>query len=197
MTTGTVSSPAIPNRAGNTARLGVLTQREVIIRSVIFGLIGLVLIYIFSQVYGMLLAARDLEGARFRINLAPLLNAGPVIKIHVAGAISSLLIGFAIMLQRKGSRLHRKLGWGWSATMATTALTSFFIQGEGHLSWIHALSAWTVVLLPMALVAARAHKRKIHARLMTTLFLGGMIAAGLFTFLPGRLMWRLFFGVEV
>ena len=49
----------------------------------------------------------------------------------------------------------------------------------------------------MALVAARAHKAKIHSRLMMTLFLGGMLAAGLFTFLPGRLMWRLFFGVEV
>ncbi len=196
MTTGTVSSPAIPQFAGR-SRPAILSRREVIIRTLVFGLIGLLLVYIFSQVYGMLLTARHLTGAHFRVDLRPLLNAGPIIKVHVAGALSSFLIGFAIMLQRKGSRLHRKLGWTWSATMATTALTSFFIQGEGHLSWIHALSAWTVVLLPMALVAARAHKRKIHARLMTTLFLGGMIAAGLFTFLPGRLMWRLFFGVEV
>ncbi|MBI1360129.1 MAG: hypothetical protein GC155_07580 [Alphaproteobacteria bacterium] len=144
-----------------------------------------------------MLVARHLEGAHFRVDLRPLLNTPAVVRVHVAAAISSFVLGFAIMLQRKGSRLHRKLGWGWSATMATTALSSFFILEDGQFVWIHALSAWTILLLPMALVAARAHRRKIHARLMTTLFLGGMIAAGLFTFLPGRLMWRLFFGVEV
>ena len=29
---------------------------------------------------------------------------------------------------------------------------------------------------------------------MTSLFWGASIVAGAFTFLPGRLMWRLFFG---
>ena len=80
--------------------------------------------------------------------------------------------------------------------MAFTALSSFFIQSEGHFSWIHGLSAYTLLLLPMALAAARAHWAKIHGRLMTMLFLGGMVSAGLFTFLPGRLMWGLLFGVD-
>jgi uncharacterized membrane protein len=29
---------------------------------------------------------------------------------------------------------------------------------------------------------------------MAGLFLGGLIIAGVLTFIPGRLMWRLFFG---
>jgi len=29
---------------------------------------------------------------------------------------------------------------------------------------------------------------------MTGMFVGGLIVAGLLTFLPGRLMWTLFFG---
>jgi uncharacterized membrane protein len=33
-----------------------------------------------------------------------------------------------------------------------------------------------------------------HRHTMTGLFLFGRIVAGAFTFLPGRLMWRLFFG---
>ena len=178
-------------------RPGVLSPREVAIRIAVYSALGAGLLYIFSQVYGMLLVSRHLTAAQFRIDPRPLLNAWWVIQAHVAAAVSTFGIGLAILLQRKGSRFHRQLGWTWSATMAFTALSSFFIQGEGQLSWIHGLSAFTVLLLPMALVAARAHKAKIHSRLMMTLFLGGMLAAGLFTFLPGRLMWRLFFGVEV
>jgi uncharacterized membrane protein len=178
-------------------RPGILSPREVAIRIAVYGVLGAGLLYIFSQVYGMLLVSRHLTAAHVRFDPRPLLNAWWVIQLHVAAAVSTFGIGVAILLQRKGSRFHRRLGWTWSATMAFTALSSFFIQGEGHFSWIHGLSAFTMLLLPMALVAARAHKAKIHSRLMMTLFLGGMIAAGTFTFLPGRLMWRLFFGVEV
>jgi uncharacterized membrane protein len=184
-----------PARSPN--RPGILSPREVVVRTVVYGVLGAGLLYIFSQVYGTLLVSRHLTTAHFRIDPRPLLNGWWVIQLHVAAAVSTFGIGVAIMLQRKGSRFHRQLGWTWSATMAFTALSSFFIQGEGQFSWIHGLSAFTVLLLPMALVAARAHKAKIHARLMMTLFLGGMIAAGTFTFLPGRLMWRLFFGVDV
>ncbi|MEP7210425.1 MAG: hypothetical protein ABI740_06280 [Alphaproteobacteria bacterium] len=190
-------SPAAKPAGKKPTRPGILSPREVAIRTVVYGVLGAGLLYIFLQVYGMLLVDRRLTAAHFRVDFRPLLNAWWLIQLHVAAAVSTFGIGVAIMLQRKGSRFHRQLGWTWSATMGFTALSSFFIQGEGHLSWIHGLSAFTVILLPMALVAARAHKAKIHSRLMMTLFLGGMVAAGTFTFLPGRLMWRLFFGVDV
>ena len=32
---------------------------------------------------------------------------------------------------------------------------------------------------------------------MTSMFVGGLIVAGAFTFLPGRLMWAVFFGLSV
>jgi uncharacterized membrane protein len=193
----TQAGPARKKSVRAPYRPSVLSPREVAVRVAVYGALGAGLIYIFSQVYGMLLVSRHLTGAHFRIDPRPLLNAWWVIQIHVAAALTTFGAGLAILLQRKGSRFHRKLGWIWSATMAFTALSSFFIQSEGRLSWIHGLSAYTLLLLPMALAAARAHRAKIHARLMTLLFLGGMVAAGLFTFLPGRLMWDLFFGVEV
>jgi hypothetical protein len=34
-----------------------------------------------------------------------------------------------------------------------------------------------------------------HRKQMTDMFVGGMLIAGLFTFLPGRLMWSLFFAL--
>jgi len=78
----------------------------------------------------------------------------------------------------------------------TAAVSSLFIQliNHGHLSYIHLLSGWTILTLPIAVALARRHKVKQHARMMTGLFTGGLILAGLFAFFPGRLMWSLFFG---
>jgi uncharacterized membrane protein len=126
-----------------------------------------------------------------------LLAAAPVkIQLHVAAALTALAIGTALMVGVKGTRLHRTLGWTWVVAMATTAVTSLFIREMNHgaMSWIHLLSGWTIVALPMAVYAARRHKIHMHRRFMTGLFVGGLLIAGAFTFLPGRLLWRVFFG---
>jgi uncharacterized membrane protein len=67
-------------------------------------------------------------------------------------------------------------------------------MNHGAMSWIHLLSGWTIIALPIAVYAARRHKVSLHRRFMTGLFVGGLIVAGGFAFLPGRLMWRVFFG---
>ncbi|WP_409411646.1 DUF2306 domain-containing protein [Brevundimonas sp.] len=129
-----------------------------------------------------------------------LLAAAPAaIQIHVAAALIALAIGLVLLAGVKGDRLHRTLGWVWVLAMATTAITSFFIHqinpgGPGGLSLIHLLSGWTMVALPMAIYAARRHRVATHRRAMTGMFVGGLIVAGLLTFLPGRLMWAIFFG---
>lgn len=51
-----------------------------------------------------------------------------------------------------------------------------------------------IVALPAALYAARARKVRIHRRMMTGMYVGGMFLAGGFAFLPGRLMYAVFFG---
>jgi uncharacterized membrane protein len=80
--------------------------------------------------------------------------------------------------------------------MMTVAVSSLFIQliNNGHFSYIHLLSGWTILTLPLGVAFARRHKVKPHARMMTGLFTGGLILAGLFAFFPGRLMWQVFFG---
>lgn len=129
-----------------------------------------------------------------------LLFASPTtIQIHVAAAVTALAIGVVLLVGVKGNRLHRALGWMWVMAMATTAVSSFFIHqlnpnGPGGLSLIHLLSGWTVVALPMAVYAARRHRVAVHRRAMTGMFVGGLIVAGAFTLLPGRLMWAIFFG---
>ena len=120
----------------------------------------------------------------------------------VAGAYSEctdgiLSWGFGCWQARRGGGLHKTLGWTWVIAMAVTALSSFFITGlnGSFFSWIHGLSAWTLIGLPAGIHAIRNKDVKKHAKNMTGMFLGAMIIAGLFTFLPGRFMWSLFFTI--
>lgn len=126
-------------------------------------------------------------------DLALLAAAPSKIQIHLAAALLALVIGTVLMIGVKGTALHRALGWTWVAAMATTAITSLFIRMSGTMSWIHLLSGWTIIALPIAVYAARRHKVALHRRFMTGLFVGGLIVAGGFAFVPGRLLWRVFF----
>jgi uncharacterized membrane protein len=122
--------------------------------------------------------------------------AGPVIELHLAGVTVALLIGVVLLAGVKGTLVHRTLGWTWVLAMMTAAVSSLFIHevNRGHLSFIHLLSGWTIITLPMGVAFARRHKVKAHARMMTGLFTGGLVLAGLFAFFPGRLMWQVVFG---
>ena len=164
-------------------------------------LVALILLGV--PVLGYLLAD-DGRASRLAFGLhAPkldLLAAAPTaIQIHVAAALTALAIGTALLIGIKGTRVHRTLGWVWVLAMGTTAISSFFIHainpaGPAGLSLIHLLSGWTVVGLPMAVYAARRHRVQTHRRAMTSMFVGGLIVAGMLTFMPGRLMWAVFFG---
>lgn len=119
-----------------------------------------------------------------------------VLQAHVLGAVGALAIGLLIFANAKGRLAHRILGWTWTALMAVTAGTSLFITGLNGdaYSLIHLLSGWVLIALPLAIIAARRHDVARHRKGMTGMFLGGLVIAGAFTFLPGRLMWTLFFG---
>ncbi len=123
-------------------------------------------------------------------------QASLAIRLHVAGAALALLVGTILMAGRKGSGLHKFLGWGWVVAMATVAASSFFIHvhGMGRLSLLHLLSGWVLFALPFAVVAVRRGNVRSHRRTMTGIFIGGLLVAGLFTFAPGRLMFQVFLG---
>ncbi len=129
-------------------------------------------------------------------NIALIAAAPTVIQVHLAAALTALVIGIVLMMRVKGTNLHRALGWTWVIAMGTTAVSSLFIRGmnPGHFSFIHLLSGWTIVALPGAVYAIRRGKVAAHRRAMTGMFVGGLLLAGLFTFIPGRLMWSVFLG---
>lgn len=126
-----------------------------------------------------------------------LLAAQPLaIKIHLAAAITALLIGVALMMRVKGTGLHKTLGWTWVIAMGVTAVSSLFIRqlNHGHFSFIHLLSGWTIVGLPGAVYAIKRGKVATHRKAMTGMFVGGLLLAGLFAFIPGRLLWAMVLG---
>lgn len=120
----------------------------------------------------------------------------PALKIHIIAALSALVIGTVLMLRPKGRAVHKTLGWIWVGAMSVTALSSFFLTGLNGdaFSLIHILSGWTMVALPMGIYAIRRRNVENHRRTMTGLYFGGLIVAGALTFLPGRLMFAMFFG---
>lgn len=134
---------------------------------------------------------------RFRVSLEPLLVSSNLTQIHVVGAVSSFGIGVFLLLAPKGFRLHKTFGWLWVVCMSVTAFSSFFLTGLMGSSYspIHALSAWTMIGLPFGVAAIRRKQVERHRKAMTGMFLGAMVIAGLFAFLPGRLMWHIFFAV--
>ena len=132
-----------------------------------------------------------LHAPRFEL-IAPMPLA---IKIHLATIAAAFVLGWVLMSGLKETRLHRTLGWTWVGFMGTTAVTSLFIHQPGQgFSFLHLFAAITLTSLPLGIWAARKHKVEQHRRTMTGLFFGALIVAGVTAFLPGRLMWRVFFG---
>ena len=127
--------------------------------------------------------------------LARVWRIHPIVILHMSAAFAALGIGTALMIGVKGTTAHRTLGYAWSACMLFTAISSFWIRGNhGALSFIHFLSGWTTLAVPLGIAFIRRKQVRRHARMMTSVFVGGLLIAGALTFLPGRLMFTLFFG---
>lgn len=131
------------------------------------------------------------------MSLAPLLNASPAIQLHAFTAITAFVLGLVQLLGAKGTGRHRALGYLWVALMLVIAISSFWIHGMrqlGPFSLIHLLSIMVLVMLPAGVYFARIHRVRGHKRTMLGLFAGALVIAGLFTFVPGRLMHQVVFG---
>lgn len=125
-----------------------------------------------------------------------LFAAPPPIAAHALMALSAFAIGAAQLALLKGTLRHRIMGYGWVLLMASVAFSSFAIRtlNPGALSFVHIVSAYVLIGLPFAVLHARRHNVRRHAWSMIGLFIGGLIIAGGFTLVPGRIMHRVVFG---
>jgi len=131
------------------------------------------------------------------MSLAPLLEAPGTIPLHAFAAMAAFALGLVQFAAPKGTLPHRTVGWIWVVLMAAVAISSLWIHEIrllGPWSPIHLLSIFTLIVLPIAVWRARRHRIGDHRRIMTMIFVGALVIAGLFTFLPGRIMHAVVFG---
>lgn len=116
--------------------------------------------------------------------------------LHLGTVMIALTLTPVILWQRRGTRLHRRLGYVWAGAMFISAIDSFWIleTNHGHFSVIHLLSAFVAVQTPRLVLTARAHDHAAHRRTVRGLVIGGLLTAGALTFPFHRLLGLWLFG---
>jgi uncharacterized membrane protein len=112
----------------------------------------------------------------------------PIIIAHTSLAFTAFFIGLIMFARRKGDQKHRWIGRSWALLLTLTAVSSFFIKTSGQFSWIHLVSVGTLFFLIRAVFDARNGLIERHKSTMISLYFGSLVIAGLFTFMPGRLL---------
>ncbi|MEL7488225.1 MAG: DUF2306 domain-containing protein, partial [Pseudomonadota bacterium] len=144
---------------------------------------------------------RGEEGA---MSLTPLLEASWIVQTHAFAAIAAFFLGLVQLLAPKGTLPHKMLGVLWVVLMATISLSSIFIKPSQEpglpflqwFSWIHAFTVMTLfgVISGTSLLLRGGQALKRHAAPFISIYVGGLIIAGGFAFLPGRIMHAVMFG---
>lgn len=130
------------------------------------------------------------------MNFALPSSASFAILFHVSTVVPAAFLGAFLLAGPKGTPSHRLLGKVWLLLMVGTSLSTFFIHEIrliGDFSPIHLLSVFVIAGSFRAVAAARRRDIVAHRRHVAGMYLGGIVIAGLFTFVPGRLMYAFVF----
>ena len=135
------------------------------------------------------------------MTLAPLLAAPLAVKLHVATVLPAFLLGtWLIFFSRKGSPLHRAVGYLYLGLMTATSIAALFIHlvMPGGPFWgfspIHLFVPLTLMGIVGALYYARRGDIARHKRAMIGTYVGAILIASAFTLVPGRIMHAVLFG---
>jgi len=130
------------------------------------------------------------------LNLSPLLESHWVIILHALTAILAVVLGGIQFWMKKGTSLHRLMGRLWVSLMVLVAVSSFGIHEFrmlGPFSVIHVLSLLVLHSLWLGVRQARSGEIARHKSTMVQLYVLALFLTGLFTLLPGRVMYRVVF----
>lgn len=113
---------------------------------------------------------------------------------HLATILPAFVIGSYLLFSRKGTPAHRSLGKVYMVLMLITAGITLLMPAEVgpqlllHFGYIHLLSIVVLVSVGVAYVAVKRGNILVHRLCMINLYIGGLLIAGSFTLMPGRLM---------
>ena len=120
--------------------------------------------------------------------------------LHLGSLVPAFVIGTYLLLNRKGTPVHRFLGKIYMGLMLFTAFITLFMEALvgpkflNHFGFLHLLSLLVLYTVPTAYRAIRVGNIKLHKRKMVGLYVGALLVAGAFTLSPGRLIHSWLFG---
>ncbi|MFV0524597.1 MAG: DUF2306 domain-containing protein [Acidimicrobiales bacterium] len=100
-----------------------------------------------------------------------------LIALHATTVLAGLTVGSVVLIRRKGTPWHRFLGWGYVVLLLATAIGSFGIMEVrgGRPSVFHVVSVLVGVVIVAGIVAIRRGRVWLHALLMASSVLIGVI----------------------
>ncbi|CDF85031.1 Conserved hypothetical membrane protein [Pseudomonas knackmussii B13] len=119
---------------------------------------------------------------------------------HLATVLPAFALGTYLLVRRKGTPLHKALGRCYLLLMLATGLITLAMPAHvgpqvlGHFGFIHLFSLVTLYSVPAAWLAARCGDIRTHRGNMIGLYVGGLLIAGSFALMPGRLLHTWLFG---
>jgi uncharacterized membrane protein len=131
-----------------------------------------------------------------RPDASPLWRMPVSVQLHVLCVTIAFFAGLIIFVLPKGTGFHRVLGWSFVVAMIGAAATSVMMIADFRtgVNFLHIFTVVTAVSLTLGLGAIRRGDVRGHAYNMIGLYIGALLVAGAFSFIPGRLMWRMLFG---
>ena len=116
---------------------------------------------------------------------------------HIGTAVSALILGLCVLIARKGSRLHKQLGYAYFFNMLGLNISALFIyQLTGHFGPFHGAALASLLTLIAGFIPAYLHLPRgrwldFHYEFMNWSYVG-LIAAGVSeaaTRLPSAPFW--------
>ncbi|MBX2824020.1 MAG: DUF2306 domain-containing protein [Gammaproteobacteria bacterium] len=113
---------------------------------------------------------------------------------HLATVIPAFVLGAWLLFSRKGTPIHQLIGKVYMTLMVITAVLTLFMSARvgptllDHFGFIHLLSLLVLVEVPRAIFAVRKGQIGTHRQAMVGVYVGGILIAGGFAFMPGRLL---------
>lgn len=120
--------------------------------------------------------------------------------IHLSTVLPAFVLGTTSLILKKGTKIHKTIGKIYMILMLVTATITLFMSAAvgptlfNHFGWIHLFSFLTIYTVPTAYLAIKKGDVKTHKRKMIILYVGAILIAGGFTFMPGRYLHSVFFG---
>jgi uncharacterized membrane protein len=112
-----------------------------------------------------------------------------IVVAHLLIVLSALPLSIVQFALPKGTQLHRVIGLTWCFVLVAASLVSFGVHEiNGCFSPPHAFAISSLFLVPTIIFLARKGWHKAHRNLVLGYVLFFLVAAGLFTFIPGRAM---------